>query len=562
MSDNLALLRFAWTRHRLPIVVFAVMLAITECFVLSLPIRSREPSTFASFLLLITFLPAFLWGVIAFDFVHMNDLASSETGYSHFLLRMPIAEWKLAAIPIVMKTLWVGLLWWLVCLIAWKHDGLIMPMSILFVSIVATGVWVSAIAWRPFRAGWHRFVAFAVLAPIASLAVAGTGIHSATSPLTTFLILLIIVGEILFLVIGIVFAVRAIHVARSNVVGKIPSTSFPIGKRFWQWLDQDFDDQCSRHEHRTATNALRWHDLKRSRGNRVRVLFFLVVPTILLFSMLDSPPGVSLFLGCFMLFVFANSGIYMLIEPTSHTETTTLPPYLAASPLSSEEIASTRLGETLSISLRFMLMSFLYFVIWLGFETHREAWHRWATDLSTMPTVDGLPLASGIRVTVVAMVALVTFFLGRNLAHLWVTLAGRTWIAIGVIGTLLACMFAATFAVSTWFFKQREWEETLEAFYFGVSYIPSIIGLLMGVKAIGLTTSLGLAYRSNTTSIQWIQRTLLTWLVGCVVIGVVLFALIPDSRATLPMCLAFPVLVLPVARLLVLPIAVDQNRHR
>ncbi|TWU37019.1 hypothetical protein [Novipirellula artificiosorum] len=562
MSDNVALLRFLWSRHRFMLLSFVSLLAMSEAFLWTRPpTTSPESSTFAANVFFFGFFPALMWGIFAFDFVYWNNLESPETGYSRWLLRMPISTWKLAIVPLLMKTAWVTLLWCCIAITCW-HFGESVPIVIPILSMAATGFWVSAIAWRPFRVGWHRFAALAVLAPIAVTSFAGLGVEAASPRLSAAIIGWIYVGEAVFFVAAVAFAFHTLPVARSNVAGTMPAKASPVGKRFWQWLDRDHDGTCSVHHHNTESSALSWHDQRRSRPYRARMLLFIVLPTFLFLLMMEWDPVAILVMGSIMIFVCGNSGAHCIVEPTAHSVTTTLPPYLAASPLASETIAWSRLRSNVINSLLFLTVCFVFLVCWFGFETNREAWMRWATAISEYPTVDRTPIAAGAWATAAITVALIAMAVGRTIAYQWVTMTGRTWVAISVVGVLVLCCSAITVAAGHWFFQQREWEETMASFQLGLTYIPNIVVTLLAIKAIALIGSLRMSYRSGAVCGSSINRALAVWLATCVLLATVLYALIPDARVTFAMSLAYMMLVLPISRIIVLPVAVQWNRHR
>ena len=106
--------------------------------------------------LIILLLPVAAFSLGLFDLGNSQDLMGGESGYSHWLLRMPIANWKLATVPIVLRTLWIGLGWYLFTLTTRQLSGIALPVWSLAAVFSAMGAWASVITWRPFRSGRWR----------------------------------------------------------------------------------------------------------------------------------------------------------------------------------------------------------------------------------------------------------------------------------------------------------------------------------------------------------------------------------------------------------------------
>src|SRR5690606_27057733 len=56
-------------------------------------------------------LPAAIFSLVMFDYGHSGNMLLAESGCSAWLLRMPIHSWKIAVVPIVLRTLWISILW-------------------------------------------------------------------------------------------------------------------------------------------------------------------------------------------------------------------------------------------------------------------------------------------------------------------------------------------------------------------------------------------------------------------------------------------------------------------
>ena len=104
-------------------------------------------------------LPAGIASLMLFDYGQTKNMNGAESGCDDWLLRMPIASWKIAFAPIVLKTLWIVGIWCVFALTAtyFGFDEESLPSffpAVVFFS--GAMVWVLFLAWRPFRSGWWR----------------------------------------------------------------------------------------------------------------------------------------------------------------------------------------------------------------------------------------------------------------------------------------------------------------------------------------------------------------------------------------------------------------------
>ena len=112
MAETLALTRFCvlrywkWTAFLAASVLFGVVSSAT-----AMQFSGRIGENFVGFAVLFTFLPAAFFALALFDYGGLSALESGQSGCSHWILRMPIHSWKIALVPIVLKTLWIVGLW-------------------------------------------------------------------------------------------------------------------------------------------------------------------------------------------------------------------------------------------------------------------------------------------------------------------------------------------------------------------------------------------------------------------------------------------------------------------
>jgi len=564
MFNTDALLGYIIHRHQFRIRLFLSVIVVAVLYFILMPERFANPNTsrIAGFALTVCFLPAILWGVFALGVTDWNYLETAKSGYDHFLLRMPISNWRLALIPIAVRTAWISVVW-LAFSAVLIHLGFRMWLAAPILSLSAASVCMSAIIWRPFRSAWRRLWALGITGLVLYITVAiicGGG--EARLPfLAEFGIASVC---LVVFVLSIVFAHRSIRLARCHVLGVVSSE--PVGRveRTWTRMVGQSDGACPTRQHANINRALLWHDWQRSRGYRVKAILFIALPSSLLFffqsgaAITVATSGLSVI---FLLFASIMS-MFKIVEPLSKESLPTLPPYLAASPIPTSALAWTRLFSVVTLASLFTLSSILVFAMTMLWPENRYEWLRWAQELTQSGTIAGTPLAVGLRATMAIQLSWSLLAVGFVAGHLWIAMAGRSQIMMTAIIGYTVLFFSSQFAFLWWFLSHPEVEIVRLTTQWLWEVWPIVVSILLGVKILAASAAVVATRRReilNRTQLGWVT---LVWLSLVFFLASILFGLSPDTRYHYWLCCGFVALVIPLARIIILPLAVSSNRHR
>jgi hypothetical protein len=489
-----------------------------------------------------------------FDYSDERNLNLPETGCSHWLLRMPIQSWKIALVPVVLKTLWVTTLWvafvLTLRLLADERPPLFAP-SLVFSAIT---IWILTISWRPFRSSWHRMVVLAVAVPVLYLCVAGAIIAPVINqvewrPTATAAS---VIGAILLYGSGVWTLVRSVDIARTNATGIVPER----GKTKESSLSQSANEQVR--QFNSPRHALAAHDHLQSQMWLRRTFIVGVIPAILIFVLLIpvSIPSVVI-----VLFVFAYLGAIAISKIGAADGSPSLPPYLAASPLSSATIAWTRFSSPMVIATGVFFCVLIVFAGWACWPENREAWIRWA-GLRTREAGSTDTVIVGLRWSAAIVIASAAFFMGRLATTIWFGLGRRTWQSV-VISLLPILIFLVLMGfVLRWFMQQTDWESTRESALAYTACLPYIVIGLLSVKVAASATVAAALWSRKLASGGAISKVLGIWAAITLLVGTSTAMLVPDPRVTFLWCFAVAAITIPLARVLALPLSLAWNRHR
>ncbi|GAA5508751.1 hypothetical protein [Novipirellula caenicola] len=560
MSDSLAVIRLTWLKNRFLLMFFVGIIGIAEVLLFAISRQQARFDSFASVILCVAFLPAMSWGIFALDVSPFGKLDSCESGYSHWLLRMPIANWKLALIPIAMKTAWVFAVWFVVSkTLVWfgASTWVLIPGFL----VAATGALISALAWRPFRSGLLRIWMLFILAPVSYglclMAISGkseAGLSSTAEHGVT-----IAVAVYFLLSVGIAY--RAVTVARHHVAGMIPADA--SGWVAWLWSQLSWDriaEQTA--SHRSPVRALVWHDLHRSRAYRVNSFLFMACPAMMVAALFSWAPVALAIMSVMCMFFVGMISAARSLEPETQPSMSTLPTYLSISPLSDATIAWTRFAMIAGYLSLFLSLSIVFYGVCMIGAENRENWSRWATWLASQDTVTGTATVVGLRVTLAILFFTSLLLWGVSCSYVWVPMYGHRWVDVGVVVVSATVVFALLFAGVRWIIVQPDWPTLTASLLLFLERLKTISYAAVLVKLVMIVGTAIVVSRSHVASWASLLQVIAIWTLITLAMGLLLFGLIPDSRFTLSICLTFAVLVLPLPSVLVLPLALNRNRHR
>ncbi len=364
-----------------------------------------------------------------------------------------------------------------------------------------------------------------------------------------------------YFLLAVGIAYRAVMVARHHVAGMIPPDASGWAAWLWNRLSWDrIGEQAA--FHRNPVRALVWHDLHRSRAYRVNSFLFMACPAMLVASLFSWAPVALAIMSVMCMFFVGMISAARSLEPETQPSMSTLPTYLSISPLSDATIAWTRFAMIAGYLALFLSLSIVFYGVCMVWPENRENWSRWATWLASQETVTGTATMVGLRVTLAILIFISLLLWSVSCSYVWVPMYGHRWVDVGVVVISVAVVFAFLFAGVRWIIVQPDWPTLTASLLLFLERLKTIGYAAVLVKLVMIVGTAIVVSRSHVASWTSQLQVIAIWTLITLAVGLFLFGLIPDSRFTLPICLAFAVLVLPLPSVLVLPLALNRNRHR
>ncbi len=565
MHELTALTRLALNQHRwiLSILVATVVGGQLITAMMFLADATHVDRSLAVVPSLIVLWPAGFAAFILFDFARGGDLVSPASGCSHWLLRMPIPSWKIAIVPVLLKTAWISMVWLLgalVCALAStiSNHEVQLPLVAPCLALSAAAIWLLVIAWMPLHAGWQRLVLLAVffISLYFSFGLIFVGPHIdrvAWRPLVT------LAGSVLAVVLygaSVLSAVRVAGIARTSPLGLVREMSGS------ESLIRDSHQLTAARMFASPLRALVWHEFAKTKHWVIRSILFGVLPAVLIFG-LFVPLHATTVIGVLILFAYiAGFSVCGNAESRDSLTGATLPTYLLASPLSTVQIAWTRLVIPLAVVLGIFSCVLLVFLLWSLWPSNRQTWFTWAAAQAASLDGSHSPFLTGIRLSLASVLAAGTFLIGRIVAYWWIGMSGRPWFTV-----LMTIVGVAAFLIPLsyflgWFRTQSQWTEVQAALRTFLSWLPYLVVGLLALKAVAAASLTVALRRAQLASSRSIGSVFIIWLVIMLVVGSALAMLIPHRQVTFLWCVAATSLAIPLARVLAMPLTLDWNRHR
>ncbi len=585
MNETMALVRFTLGKHTFFLKVLAIILGfgITTAFTAPTIFGDGEGGEFGIAVLLETFGLSAVLSIGLFNYGGMSDLVAGESGCNHWVLRMPILSWKIAIVPTVLRTLWLALLA-IVLMIVLRLAGFLVGdiqtppnLSHLLRSfilgttlIAAFGIWLSGIGWRPYSNGWWRLAALAALGLLAYCALLVVCItadernlyHQADGETLKWLKSLLPSGLIaftpLFYVLGVWFSIRAVRIAKTNSHGMVGEAAGILAR------DAASDRIAKPREHKGERRALVWFFIARSKPWLLKS-FALMIPGLLV-AILFFPLNILTVIAVFLWAIYM--GAIGVAQGEGHhgkrvKYNSTITPQLAVSPLSTAKIAWMRLATHVGTLATMMSLGMIVFVGWIIWPENRETWWQWASQCAAAVETPNHVFSVGLRWSLFIVVAVNTVLLCRWVGFLWVGYSGRESWTITQIVVSGVFAIAVVVVVVRWFITHAtDWDTVKESAHYWLQYLPHLLAILLAIKLACTIVATAWIIRWELVSSSGILKLLLLWVLVAGSLGLGSWALIPDARATLALCLVFAVLTVPLARVMVLPVMLQFNRVR
>ncbi len=558
MPETMALLRLSWKRNR----ALAAGMAIATLVGILVAIASGPLEVgslrgkIAIYALICTMLPAALSSIVLFDYSNEGNLNMSESGCSHWLLRMPVHSWKIAAVPVVLKTIWITVLWMLFVFIArYLGSDEAIPLFAPSVMFSAAAISMLVLAWQPFRSGWHRIAALIV----AALAIYGCSALVLVAPFINQVAWRPIavwtsrIGVVLLYSFVVWLLIRSVHTARTNVTGLVPLRArnpfFGITSA----------DNAPERRFRSPRHALIFHDLLQQRGWMRNTFILGVIPAIVIIT-LFVPLGIPTVVLTLILFGYL-AGIAISRMGATGEAVLSVPSYLAASPLSSAAIAWTRFAFPMLLAAlvySFVLLPIAGLACW---PSNRATWNQWAAELARqIGSSETFWVGAGWTAAIV--IAAGVFMLGRVATCFWFAMSGRPWLTVVMSIVLGLSVLVPLGVLIRWFILQPDFESTRASAMEYAAWIPWIVAALLIAKGVASLAAIFTVSAKRLAGPGDQIKVILIWAMITLGVSASLAMLVPDPRVTFLWCLGFAALSIPLSRVIILPLMVDWSRHR
>jgi hypothetical protein len=464
------------------------------------------------------------------------DLGSRESGYPRRLFNLPLRSVTLVGWPLAVGACTLVLFWVVLGGLVLRPAGAQVPLVWLAVFLVAVLAWVQALMWYPFPLPYLRLI-LTVLFVGAMIAVAILGFLYEVAP---GLLLAIFTG-----MIPLGYLVAVVGVARARR-GDVP---------VWHWpfLQRRQSTPVRARPFASVAEAFSWLEWKRGAFLLPLLVGLLVLPQLVFLYFVGDPRGAAMFLICLVIYTpvmaIAVGSSLGNTHPWSR-QVHTMPAFIGARPITSGEILTFKLRAAASSTLATWAMILVAVMVVLPFSPARDILIGWARHLIDMQGVRGW----AIMLLFVLGLPLLTW--KSYVSQLWIGLTGRYLIVIA-ISMAIPIFILAPALFATWVYVHPEAHAAL------LAAAPWVIGLLLSLKlGAGVLVARVLLHRDLVT--PWtMKRFALVWIIAAtILIGLAYWLMPPDVYSPLVVGGLAVLVVLPLVRLGLAPLALEWNRHR
>jgi hypothetical protein len=356
---------------------------------------------------------------------------------------------------------------------------------------------------------------------------------------------------------GLWCALGSIKIARNNHNGLIPETKTKFAG-WWGSFNSFLSPDASKVKlHSNRRRALAWHDFRRVMLFSEKTLLILIGASALV-GMAFLPLEAANFIFSFLLLTnigtIAGQG---LLEPTQ-MQGSSLPPYIAASPLTCAEIGFTRGSSAIRMAFLCSVFFAASYGLCLLMPYNQRRLLSWMESNNAMYG-DDFAAYRWMALVAIVTVAIVP---SRILGFVWPTLTGRSRLAMFALIAPLLLVFGGIFVVTFWFLKQTDWESAQANAWYWASWIPTLIAVMLVAKFAGTAFAANRSVSKKLIAAKTAVVIAVVWAATVLAIALICQWLIPEKRIAFTWTLMATALVLPLGRVLILPYSVWLNRYR
>jgi hypothetical protein len=554
----LALAYFVWTRHW-----FA--LSLVAGYWLALIVLSRtlpgEPISVALGGLLSASPCAFPFLLVFFTFSQDSRLEARESGFPSRLCHLPLPTYALVGWPMLWGSIGLALAWltldWGALRPALRHLEIEPPLWVPALTLAATLAWLQAIIWTPFPLPWLRpFVLIPLISPLAALILLSAAYDFSQG----------IVCGVLIAVILAAYAVAVAGVARARR-GDVPYWTWPGWSAWLRWISST----RGRPEFGSPRQAQVWYEWRRV-GLGFSVMMFATtfiwlpfIPTIAAF--IDDAHGAGLVLvppfllrevGSLWLVAAYPLIFAPLLSSVCGWEMARLPgpkrglalsSFMATRPISTWTFVRAKFEMAALSTLAGWSVAGLALLLWIALGGHAaEMADSFGALRQRHP---GSSLWIGLVLLILGAVVMTWL---QMVQGLWMGLAGRAWVkampALGLI-VLISVLF-----LGQWLARSpQHWQRFSEL-------LPWLAGVTVALKALLAFRVSQLLVRRHLAARNLVGGALAVWVLSVAGLFCLLYWLLPRDNVPVSALVLAIVLLLPLTRVLLAPLALAWNRHR
>jgi hypothetical protein len=533
-----------WAKHRLGFWVLALWAVVAAVLVRVLPKPWAEDAVAAPSMVLSYFVYLYLHWVFVYA---ESTLAGNDTGFPPRLFTMPVRTSLLVFWPMFygVATIALGWLWlgWLI----FEPCGWLRVASWPAAMLAAALAAFQAIGWTLVRSPFPRLAVAVLGLPTVMLAVGWLeqryrfvdpaphviALSSAAILLAAYLLAVIGVsydrrGDRLSLDRVFEFAARK----WANLLGRQrPFASPEVAQRWLEarrlvWLVAMFLAFLFALAMSATTEPMRWGDVP------LAVIPFMILPS-----------SAALFLG----FGMGKSSFW--------AGELQLSSFAASRPVSSTALAVAKLDSVGRNACRIWLCVAVIVLLALANSGRLPAMQKVCAAL--FPDQPTGKLAALAPVALAGLIGLVWF---HFVAGICLSISGRLWLlngaALAAVGGAVSIASAVIWLNNFTFSRSLGTVAVLDSFYFVTGVLWGAGCLLMLAKLVMLGAVLRRPWQSRTL------HTILAWMVVAAGLVIPLYTVVPKSLVPHSLIALYLVLALPINRPLLLPAAIEWNRHR
>jgi hypothetical protein len=468
------------------------------------------------------------------------DLAARGSGFPARKFALPVPTAALVFWPMFYGMLGAGLLWVMLATLLLRPCGL--DPALLWPALLVASFtgWLQVVAWWPFGWPWVRVFLALLLLGVVVAAPPAYEAYQVSPPLMAGVLAPLLPAAYLTAVAGVARARRG------------DGTEWPSPARLLGRLVPALPRR--RRPFASAAWALLWWEWRR---NAVVVLVLLafsytafLVPPLLVgnnevLPLRHTLP--SLLLAPFLVGWLGGAG---LGKPDYRERAPGLSSFLATRPVTATAVVAAKLKAAGLLTLAAWALAALLAPLTLARADYAaEAARWWGLFLQAYPAWKACAIVAA------AVVGLMALTWRGLVVNLYVCLTGRPWVAGVGVSIGAALLFALPF-VGQWVSRHPESPETLRRL------LPWLAGAAVALKGCLAGWALRALYRRRLVAPSALAGLLAAWLLAVASLFAVLAWLLPRAWVSPADIALGVVLVVPLARLALAPLALEWNRHR